>query len=101
MGHFVSVTCRGHRCWCGQEATHKVGEEIPPDDPVPARHNLTSYICCGHYRQLMGPAVACPVFPPTCPDCSDTGFVMNPPYVEYCRCQMGTEKLNRKYEALV
>jgi hypothetical protein len=59
MSHFVSATCRGHRCWCGQEATHKVGEEIPPDDPVPARHNLTSYICCTHFLQLMGPSSGC------------------------------------------
>jgi len=41
------------------QATHKVGEEIPHDDPNPHRHNLTAYVCCLHFQQIMGPAVLC------------------------------------------
>lgn len=55
--HFVSATCRGERCRCGEAATHKVGEEIAHDDPMPARHNLTAYVCCEHYQQIMGPTM--------------------------------------------
>jgi hypothetical protein len=57
--HFVSVSCKGTQCFCGKPATHKVGEEILHDDPNPNRHNLTAYVCCEHFRQLMGPAVPC------------------------------------------
>jgi hypothetical protein len=54
--HFVSVTCHGERCLvCGQAASHKIGEEIPPDDPGPSRHNLTAYLCCEHFGLVMGP----------------------------------------------
>ncbi len=52
---FVSATCGGERCHCGKPAVKKVGEEIPFDDPMPARHNLTAYICARHYAELMGP----------------------------------------------
>lgn len=36
MTHFVSQCCEGWTCsfkGCGKPATHKVGEEIPPDEP--------------------------------------------------------------------
>lgn len=58
--HFVPVSCRGEQCQfvsrvrCSKDAAHKVGEEILHDDPQPCRHNLTSYLCCRHYRQVMG-----------------------------------------------
>lgn len=52
--HFVSAACRGERCTlCGQDATHKVGEEILHDDPNPYRHNLTAYVCCCCFQPLM------------------------------------------------
>jgi hypothetical protein len=51
----ASLTCVGERCWCGQPAAKKVGEEIAFDDPMPNRHNLTAYVCAEHYAQLMGP----------------------------------------------
>lgn len=51
----VSKSCEGERCWCGAPAAKKVGEEIPFDDPAPARHNLTAYVCGAHYAQMMGP----------------------------------------------
>jgi hypothetical protein len=57
---------------CGEAATHKVGEEIPWDEPTaavlagakpiipgPDRHNFTAYVCCKHFRSIFGPAVFC------------------------------------------
>lgn len=61
--HYVSGSCEGETCRfrlmpdlavCERPATHKVGEEIPWDDPMPNRHNLTAYICCRHFRQVVG-----------------------------------------------
>lgn len=61
MNHFVSASCEGERCaLCGKPATHKVGEELQWDDPMPNRHNLTAYVCCAHFRAILGPAVPCP-----------------------------------------
>ena len=65
---FVSETCEGETCWCGKPAVRKVGEEFADDEPNPARHNLTRYICAHHFAELMGPAGArsvgiAPVFP--------------------------------------
>lgn len=63
MEHFVSRTCQGEPCGpCHRQlvhtlATHKVGEEIPPDYPGIATHNLTQYVCCQHFREIMGMAV--------------------------------------------
>ena len=55
--HFVSATCHGEYCLvCGRDASHKIGEEIPPDDPDPHRHNLTAYLCCDHFGLVLGPA---------------------------------------------
>lgn len=45
---------------CPSDATHKVGEEIPHDDPWRNRHNLTAYVCCPCFRSIMGPAATCP-----------------------------------------
>jgi hypothetical protein len=78
MTHFVSASCKGETCgmcnrdffsarndpqapraWLeardsGIPATHKVGEEIMPDDPFYIRHNLTQYVCCEHFQKIMG-----------------------------------------------
>jgi hypothetical protein len=51
----VSKACEGERCFCGEVAVKKVGEEILFDDPHPHRHNLTAYVCAYHYAQIMGP----------------------------------------------
>jgi len=60
MHHFVSKSCGGEKCQiCKAPSTHKVGEEIPHDDPNPVRHNLTAYVCCAHFTLIMGPAVPC------------------------------------------
>ncbi len=60
MTHFISVSCGGKCCSiCKAPAAHKVGEEIMPDDPKPIRHNLTAYVCCEHFRLILGPAVPC------------------------------------------
>jgi hypothetical protein len=54
-GHFVSRSCGGERCSvCRADATHKLGEEIMHDDPSPHRHNLTAYVCCEHFRMIVG-----------------------------------------------
>lgn len=56
--HFVSASCEGEWChMCDEPATHKVGEEIPWDTPAndKMRHNLTTYLCCQHFADLMGP----------------------------------------------
>jgi len=56
--HFVSISCKRETCRiCGLPATHKVGEEIPHDDPMPDRHNLTAYVCCVHFIEIVGPAM--------------------------------------------
>jgi hypothetical protein len=53
--HFVSGACKGERCTvCGKDATHKVGEEILFDDPNQSRHNLTAYVCCDDFKEIMG-----------------------------------------------
>lgn len=89
--HFVSGSYEGELCavcLCMEEervhATHKLGEEIPHDEPCPdcahtwnwgdpnirttqgscvasyhwtgpgARHNLTAYVCCWHFRMIVG-----------------------------------------------
>jgi len=60
--HFVSKTTRGETCMiCRKRATHRIGEEIAHDDPAQERHNWTSYVCCAHFRSLMGAAVSCPL----------------------------------------
>lgn len=70
--HFVSSRCKGEVCRCGNPATHKVGEEIPRDDPMYSkegsliqqlgrgRQNFTAYVCCACFREIMGDAVFCP-----------------------------------------
>jgi hypothetical protein len=56
--HFVSAACRGETCtMCREPATHKVGEEIFHDDPMPYRHNLTAYICCPCFVKIVGTAM--------------------------------------------
>lgn len=56
MNHFISTSCKGEFCKiCGLPAAHKVGEEVMHDDPQPARHNLTAYLCCAHFAMVMGP----------------------------------------------
>lgn len=36
MKHFVSASCESETCFCGVAARHKVGEEIPYDEPCEA-----------------------------------------------------------------
>lgn len=60
--HFVSGTCNGESCSiCGAPATHKVGEEIPYNEPKSefagyefGRHNFTAYVCCEHFGMIFG-----------------------------------------------
>lgn len=63
VGHWTSGTAIGETCrvrdftdrTCGANASHKIGEEIPDDHPAPIRHNLTAYVCCFHFKKLLGP----------------------------------------------
>ena len=58
--HYVSKSCGGETCSvCDKPATHKLGEEIMWDDPNPARHNLTAYVCCEHWTMILGPLTGC------------------------------------------
>ncbi len=59
--HFISGSAKGPgtQCLCGNRGQHKLEEEIPFDDPFPIRHNLTAYVCCKHFREILGPAVPC------------------------------------------
>lgn len=61
-------SCGPDRCYnpcamCGAHSPHRVGEERYG---VQTTHNLTNYLCCEHFRALMGccehPA---PAVPPT------------------------------------
>lgn len=50
-----SEYAHGMQCTqCGHPASHKVGEEIFPDDPNPVRHEFTSYLCCYCFSSVMG-----------------------------------------------
>jgi len=52
---FVSESCNGEVCSvCGKDATNKLGEEIPFDDPNKNRHNLTAYVCREHFTMIVG-----------------------------------------------
>lgn len=62
--HWVSGTVLGETCHvrgavddrpCGGNAAHKIGEEIPFDAPNANRHNLTAYVCCFHFKKILGP----------------------------------------------
>lgn len=51
--HPTPAACHGETCsMCPHPATHKVGEEILDDE---IRHNLTAYVCCACFGNIMGP----------------------------------------------
>ena len=53
--YFISGSCKGEICTvCGRDATNKLGEEIPFDDPNKMRHNLTAYVCRKHFTMIVG-----------------------------------------------
>jgi len=53
--YFISGSCEGEICSvCGKDATNKLGEEIPSDDPDRMRHNLTAYVCREHFTMIVG-----------------------------------------------
>lgn len=53
--YFISGSCKGEICSvCGKDATNKLGEEIPSDDPNKMRHNLTAYVCREHFTMIVG-----------------------------------------------
>ena len=63
--HYISEYNKGTCSLCGDKSTHKIGEEIPEDDPAQQqRHNFTNWVCCDCFRNIMGPAVFCPKVSP-------------------------------------
>lgn len=78
--HDIAPSIDGCRCSvCGEPAAHKVGEEICPvgefkgplfadreaieayaktGQSPPWFHNLTNWLCCAHFAQVMGPLAA-------------------------------------------
>lgn len=58
--HFVSASLAQQVCSvCGKPATHKIGEEHGSDDRRRIFHNLTNWLCCQHFRMVIGPAAVC------------------------------------------
>ena len=49
-------------CWRDGEksvpALHKVGEEDSHGSNLGMRHNLTQYVCCKHFGEIVGPGAA-------------------------------------------
>lgn len=97
---FVSKSCVGEFCFCGEPATHKLAETIMWDDPQPSRHPLTTYICQDHFRQIMGPAAE---FGPT-PNLYPVGCGVHPWYKTTCLSCFETDRNTRvekaKYHAM-
>ncbi|MFA5020952.1 MAG: hypothetical protein WC517_02750 [Patescibacteria group bacterium] len=57
--HYAEKT--GMECaLCSKLATHKISEEISPNDPFSNRHPWSSWVCCEHFRRIFGRAVFCP-----------------------------------------
>ena len=53
--YFISGSCKGEICSvCGKDATNKLVEEIPSDEPDRMRHNLTAYVCRDHFTMVVG-----------------------------------------------
>lgn len=69
--HFISEVCKGQRCFCGRDATHRVREVILADDPVfegnrkpgdlytDAPPIVSAFVCCECFRGIMGPNARC------------------------------------------
>jgi hypothetical protein len=64
--HSVDASCVGEYCThftddmnmqCGEQASHKVGEEVL-SDATPC-HNLTAYVCCKHFAAIFGKVRFC------------------------------------------
>lgn len=55
--HGIDSAIVGHVCSVCQKprAAHKIGEELPADLTGPA-HNLTNWLCCLCFRQVVGTA---------------------------------------------
>lgn len=55
LNDFVSKSCNGEKCRCGQPATKKIEETIFWDDPDKERHPFTQYVCQVHFDEVMRP----------------------------------------------
>ena len=69
--HVLDKTCK----LCDAQATHKISEEIMGDDPtIYQRPVYEAYVCCEHFRLIMGNNVMCPEVLPE-PEEKKSGFV--------------------------
>lgn len=58
--HYIAGSTIGEYCYCGENATHKVGEEMSQSDPLwGQRHNFTQYVCCQCFVNIVGNAAFC------------------------------------------
>lgn len=48
--HSYPIWAQEEDCRCGRPAAHKVEETSGPTN----RHPLTAYVCCEHFRMLVG-----------------------------------------------
>lgn len=55
LPHFVSASTHGERCVCGKPATHKLGEEIPSDEPCASCGMAWRYREAGGEREVSDP----------------------------------------------
>lgn len=55
MNHFVSKSAGGEKCVCGRPATHKLGEEIPFDEPCMSCGETWRYQNAGGDREPTAP----------------------------------------------
>jgi hypothetical protein len=55
LTHFVSAACGGEICICGKPATHKLGEEIPHDEPCMSCGETWRYLNAGGKREVTDP----------------------------------------------
>lgn len=47
----------GEKCMvCRDKTSHKVGEHTYEGHPMFKMHEFTSYLCCTHFIEIMGPA---------------------------------------------
>lgn len=59
--HYIGRAMIGRKCsLCSEPASHKISEDIPPDDPaIYCRPCHISFVCCEHFKKIMGPSVSC------------------------------------------
>lgn len=60
MDQFISESCKGQKCRCGEPAVKKIREVIMHDDPNQIRHPFTQYVCEKHFDEVLRPYLFSP-----------------------------------------